>query len=137
MKVNWKFSRDPVLWLNLAAMFIMGISTWLVPLSDGQQALLNGFLLGVANVWAAFKVGDGQVAAIMGVFKAGLAVALGFGLRMSPEEQAVALGIVTTVLMVVTRSQVVSMIPGPLPPATVGPHPGRSTPTAPGFPRAG
>lgn len=108
-----KLTRDPVLILNLVAALIAGVSSFLFPLTDDQQAVLNALAFTILNVVAAFTVHDGQVAAITGLFKAMLAVGIGFGLHLSPEKQAIVMTVVAAVGAFWVRTQVGSKVPPP------------------------
>lgn len=114
------FKRDPALWMMLGATLIRLVSGFLFPLSVDQQSLLNAFVAAIVGVLVAFMVRhDGQVAAIGGLFAAALAVAIGFGLRMSPENQALVMSGVGLVVAAFARTQMGARVP----PVVTGPEP--------------
>lgn len=103
--------RDPVLFLNLVAALVAGVSDFIWPLTADQQAIINAAAFAIANVLASFMVHDGQLPAIMAGFKAILAVALGFGLKLSPDQQVVLMTLVGAVGALLVRPQVVAKVP--------------------------
>jgi hypothetical protein len=116
-----RISRDPVLLLNVVAAVIATLSAFVIHLTNDQQAVLNAVVFCAANVIAAFRVGDGQVAAIMGLMKGIVALGIGFGLHMTEEQQAVLMSLVAAAGMMWTRTQVKSPIPPA--PADIAPVP--------------
>lgn len=106
------FRRDPALWLSLLATAIRLAVGFGLPLTVDQQSLLNAVLAAVVGLVVAFTVRhDGQVAAILGFVGAAIALAIGFGLRLSPENQALIMSFVGTVLAAFTRTQVGTGVP--------------------------
>lgn len=106
------FRRDPALWLSLAATVIRLAVGFGLPLSVDQQALLNAALAAAVGLIVAFVVKhDGQVAAITGFIATAIALAIGFGLNLSPENQALIMSAVGTFLAAFTRTQVGSGVP--------------------------
>jgi hypothetical protein len=74
-------------------------------------AVLNAAATAVAGLIVALVVRkDGQVAAILGVAQALLALAIGFGLDLSAERQAVVMSVVGAVAAAFIRSQVVAPV---------------------------
>jgi hypothetical protein len=109
--MSLKFSRDPALWLTLFATVVRFGAAFIFHLTDGQQAVLNAAATAVAGLIVALVVRkDGQVAAILGVAQALLALAIGFGLDMSAERQAVVMSVVGAVAAAFIRSQVVAPV---------------------------
>lgn len=106
------FKRDPALWMTFAATVIRLVSGFLFPLTVDQQSLLNAFVAAIVGVLVAFMVRhDGQVAAIGGLVAAALAVAIGFGLRMSPENQALVMSGVGLAVAAFARTQMGAKVP--------------------------
>jgi hypothetical protein len=118
--MNRIFGREPAYWLALASGLIALVSAAVFPLTTDQQGLLNAgvaALLGVVTAWT--LKGEGLVAALVGFFKAAIAVGLAFGLSLSPDMQSTAMVVVELLLTgVLVRPNVVA----PVPPAiTAGP----------------
>lgn len=106
------FKRDPALILMLIATGVRLASAFWLDWSIGQQALVNAALAAVMGLIVAFTVKhDGQVAAINGFFAAGIALAIGFGLHVSPENQAIIMSFVGAALAAFTRTQVTAAVP--------------------------
>lgn len=106
-----KLSRDPAIYLSIFATVVRLVAAFWFDLSGDQQAVLNAAATAIAGLVIAFWVRrDGQVAALMGVAQALLALALGFGLDVSAEAQAVIMSFVGTVAAAFVRTQVVAPV---------------------------
>jgi hypothetical protein len=102
-----KLSRDPALYLTLIATVVRLSAAFFIHLTDGQQAVLNAAATAIAGLIVAFIVRrDGQVPAILGVAQALLALAVGFGLNVSAENQAVIMSFVGAAVAAFVRTQV-------------------------------
>lgn len=91
---SFRLARDPVVLMNLLAVLVMGLGRIFLHFGEEQQAWVDGASLALANFIAAMRVHDGQLPALVGVFKAILALAIGLGVHLSPNVQ---LGIMTLV----------------------------------------
>jgi hypothetical protein len=109
--MTWKFGRDPALYLTLVATAVRLAAAFFIDLSGEQQAVLNAAATAVAGLLVAVIVRhDGQVAAILGVAQALLALAVGFGLDLSAENQAVIMSFVGALAAAFIRTQVVAPV---------------------------
>lgn len=84
------FGREPALWIALISSLVMFVSAFFLPLSVDQQGVLNAVTVagfGLLTAWYA-KTG-GMSAAALGFIKAVLAVAVSFGINLSPDKQTV------------------------------------------------
>jgi len=109
MQLN--LSRDPALWLTLFATAVRLGAAFIFDLSGDQQAYLNAGATAIASLIVALWVRrDGQVAAILGVAQALLALAIGFGLDVSAEGQAVIMSFVGAVAAAFIRTQVTAPV---------------------------
>ncbi|GGN39377.1 hypothetical protein FHR83_006731 [Actinoplanes campanulatus] len=107
-----KISREPALYLTLFATLVRLLAAFWLDLSDGQQAVLNATATAVAGLIVAVWVRrDGQVAALLGVVQAVLALAVGFGADLSAESQAVIMSFVGTAAAMFVRTQVDAKTP--------------------------
>lgn len=105
MKFN--LSRDPAVWLSLFATAVRLGAAFLFHITDSQQAVLNAAATAIAGlVVALWVIKDGQVAALLGVAQALLALAIGFGLNVSAENQAVIMSVIGTAVAAFVRTQV-------------------------------
>lgn len=102
-----KLSRDPALWLFLVATAVRLFSAFVVDVSGDTQALVNAAATAVAAAVVAFVVRrDGQVAALLGVAQALLALAIGLGYDVSAENQALIMSFVGGLSAAFIRTQV-------------------------------
>lgn len=100
------FGREPALWLALISSVIMFVSAFFLPLTIDQQGVLNaasvaGF--GLLTAW--FAVKDGMSAAILGFIKAVLAVAVSFGIQLSPDKQSTIMVLASGITAMFIRTQ--------------------------------
>lgn len=109
--MSLKISRDPALWLTLFATAVRLAAAFLFDISGEQQAWLNAAATAIASLIVAVWVRrDGQVAALLGVAQALLALAIGFGLNVSAENQAVIMSFVGAIAAAFIRTQVVAPV---------------------------
>jgi hypothetical protein len=109
--MSFKFSRDPALWLTLVATAVRLASAFLIHLTVEQQAVVNAAATAIAALIVAVWVRhDGQVAAILGGAQAMLALAIGFGLHVSAENQAVIMSFVGAVAAAFSRTQMTAPV---------------------------
>lgn len=117
MKTTTIFGREPALWVALVAITVKLATAFGLDLSDGQQALINAGAAALTGLIVALTVHDGIGAGVLGLVQAGLALAVGFGLHWTPDQQAVALSLVSAVIAMWTRTQVTAKVPaGPAAP---------------------
>jgi hypothetical protein len=106
-----KLSRDPALYLTLFATAVRLAAAFWLDMTDGQQAVLNATATAVAGLAVAVWVRrDGQVAALLGVAQALLALAVGFGLDVSAEGQAVIMSFIGALAAAFVRTQVTAPV---------------------------
>lgn len=107
--MSFKLSRDPALYLFLVATAVKLFSAFVLHVSDNTQALVNAVAIAVAAaIVAAVVKHDGQVAAILGVAQALLALAVGFGLHLSADNQALVMTFLGALAAGFVRTQVVA-----------------------------
>jgi hypothetical protein len=83
------FGREPAWWAALFAVFLQMVSAFGLDLSVETQGLVNALVTAILGFVVAAAVSAEQaVPALVGVFKAGIAVALAFGLHLAPEAQS-------------------------------------------------
>jgi hypothetical protein len=106
-----KLGRDPALYLTLVATAVRLLAAFVIHLSDEQQAVLNAVATAVAGaIVAAIVNRDGQVPALLGVAQALLALAVGFGLHISAENQAIIMSFIGAITAAFVRTQVVAPV---------------------------
>jgi asparagine N-glycosylation enzyme membrane subunit Stt3 len=104
------FGRDPALWLALFAVVIKCVAAFWIDLGIEQQSALNATAAAVVGVATAIIVHDGISAAILGGVQAVLALAIGFGLRLDPDSQAIVMSLIATVVAMFERTQVTAPV---------------------------
>lgn len=110
------FGRDPVWYTNLFAALVMGLSTFILPLTADQQGGLNAVAITIAGAYTAWKVGDGQLSLVVNIFKAIVALAISFGLHYTPEQQMAVMAIVVALGSAFVRTQVIAPVQANTPP---------------------
>lgn len=112
------FGRDPVLIMAFISSAIAVLSSLLLHLSDTQQGVLNAAVVALFGFIAGGMLArDKAVPAIVGLIKAVIAVAIAFGLHMTPEVQGLVLTLVAAGAALLIRPQVTAAVPE----VTVGP----------------
>ena len=102
-----QFKREPALWLALFASAVQMFSAFILNLTIEQQGVLNAVAVAISALLTAVAVrSDQMVPAILGVIKAVLALALAFGLAMSPDNQAIVMTFATATVAMFVRTQV-------------------------------
>lgn len=105
-------SREPAVWMTLFATAVRFLAAFVIDLTDSQQAVLNAAASATAGLIVALWVRrDGQVAAILGFAQALLALAIGFGLSIDAEHQAVIMSLVGGLVAMFVRTQVTAKVP--------------------------
>jgi len=97
--------REPALWSALAGVAIKLIAAFWLNLSTNQQSLLNAIVLAGVGLIVARSTKDGQGAAILGFGQALLALAIGFGLGMSADNQATIMSGLGIIVAMFIRTQ--------------------------------
>lgn len=110
------FGREPALYISLAATAIRLLAAFVIDLSELQQATLNAVVAAAAGLAIAHIVHDGQVPAILGFVQALISLAIGFGLKIDPDGQAVIMSFVGTVTAMFVRTQVTAPVQPKTPP---------------------
>ena len=110
------FGREPALYITLAGTAIKLIAAFLIDLNSQQQSALNAIVAAAAGLLIAHMVKDGQVAAILGMVQALIALAIGFGLRIDADTQAVVMSFAATAAAMFTRTQVTAPVQPQTPP---------------------
>jgi hypothetical protein len=109
-KGSW-FGRDPA---TLVAQVVSAVVALLVllPLVMVLKAALSALVIAAGGVVIAFAVRrDGQLAAIIGVGKAGIALIVVLGVQWDPVYQALLLVAIEQVAMIFVRDRVEAKVP--------------------------
>ena len=109
--MSFRLSRDPALYLFLVATAVKLFSAFVMHVSDTTQTAVNALAVTIAAAIVAVVVKhDGQVAAILGVAQALIALAVGLGLKLSAENQALIMSFLGGLAAAFTRTQVVAPV---------------------------
>ncbi len=109
--MTFKPSRDPALYLFLVATTVRLFSAFILDVSTDTQALVNALATAIAGIVIAVVVRrDGQVPAILGGVQALLALAVGLGLDVSAENQALIMSFVGGLAAAFIRTQVTASV---------------------------
>ncbi len=105
------FGREPALWLALTAVLIKLVSAFWIDLSIEQQSSLNAIAAAVVGLLIAGIARDGLSAAALGFIQAGIALGIGFGLRIDPDQQALIMSAASAVAAMFVRTQATAPVP--------------------------
>ncbi|MBO0654223.1 hypothetical protein J1792_16020 [Streptomyces triculaminicus] len=105
------FKREPALWLALIAITVKVVSAFAIEVTDEQQTWINAAAAALVGLILAVVAHDGIGAAVLGAVQAVLALAVGFGLHWSAEQQAVVLAFATAIVGMFDRTQVTAPVP--------------------------
>lgn len=106
------FGREPALWSAFLTSAIAMFSALVLPLTEGQQAVLNALVAAILGLITAVVLKtDGISAAVLGLVKAALAVGIGFGWVLEPTTQAVVMTFAAAVTGMFIRTQEVAPEP--------------------------
>lgn len=111
------FGREPSVWLGLIAVAVQFFSAFVMEVSADTQTAVNAAAAGVVGLVVAFLVGDGIVAALIGLAQAALALGMNLGLDWGAERQAAYMALITVVAQAFVRTQVTAPVPAPPRPA--------------------
>lgn len=106
------FGREPALVMAFISSAIAVTSALIFPLTDEQQGVLNAVVVALFGfITAALLAHEKFVPALVGLIKAVIAVAIAFGLHMTPETQGLVLTLVAAAAALWYRPQVVASVP--------------------------
>jgi len=109
------FGREPALWLALIAVLVKVVAAFGVEVTAEQQTWINAVAAAAVGLILAVVAREGSIgAAVIGFVQAVLALAVGFGLDWSADQQAVVMSLIATAVAMFERSQTVPPV-GPLP----------------------
>lgn len=108
--MKWSAGREPALLATCVGILIKLIGSWL-DLSIDLQSLLNAATAATIGLIIAYTTRDGQSAAILGFAQAFIALAIGIGLRIDPDTQAMIMSAVALAIGMYERTQVTAPVP--------------------------
>lgn len=99
------WGREPALWLALISAIVMSSTAFGLELTGEMQGTINAASAALFGLLTAYFVArDGLQAAILGLAKAVLSLAMAFGLHWTPDRQSAAMVLVTTIVAMFVRS---------------------------------
>ena len=103
-----ELTGEPAIWATLIASGVQLAAAFWLPFSDGQVTLINAAVLAVAGVVVAFQIksidnGGAIKAALLGVAQAFMALAVGFGWHLQPEQNVAVMTFVGLVVAAFVR----------------------------------
>lgn len=105
------FGREPALILGLIAAAIQLFSAMILPLSDGQQGVLNAVAVAVIGFITAAAVSAEKAApAVLGLVQAVLACGLAFGWQLDAGMQGAIMAFATALVSAYVRTQVTAPV---------------------------
>jgi urea transporter len=107
------FGREPALWIALLGVALKLACAFWIDFSVDQQAVINAVIVAAFGCIVAFLTRDGQSAGILGFVQALIALSLGFGFKLTPENQAIIMSAVATTIAMFVRTQVLAPVPAP------------------------
>ena len=114
------FLRDAALWLGFIAIATQLGTALYAPFSVELQGSVNAAAVATAGLLTAvFAAADRVPPAVLGFIQAAMALALAFGLGLSPYVQSSIMTALTAAFAAYARTQIVSRVPSPAPPGMV------------------
>lgn len=99
------FGREPAVVAGALQAAILVFATLLFNLSDNQAGAVALVAIGVLDLYVAFATKDTLLGVAVGLVKATVAAALTFGYSVDPNTLALVVGVVTSLLGLVQRTQ--------------------------------
>lgn len=114
------FGREPALFLALLTAAVQVVSAFVIEVSADQMTWINAAAAAVVGLVIAVVAHDSLSAPILGAAQALLSLAVGFGLDLTVDQQAVLMGFVAVAVSMFVRQQVTAPVPAPVEPKIVG-----------------
>lgn len=105
------FGREPAAWLALVAVVVKLVSAFVIEVSPDQQTVINAVAAAAMGLFIAVLVHDGVIAAVLGLAQAAVALAVGFGLDWSVDQQALVMSFIALIVAGYERTQVTAPVP--------------------------
>ncbi len=104
-------AREPAILATLVGVIVKLVSAFIVDLNVAQQSLLNAAVAAFVGLIIAAATHDGISAALLGLVQAAIALAIGFGLHIDPDSQALIMSSIATIIGMYERTQVTAPEP--------------------------
>lgn len=113
MKSPLVLGREPAVWAAIVAVVVQFVSAFVVDVDADVQTGVNVAAAALLGLLVAWKVHDGQIAALIGFAQAALALGMNLGLDWSADKQAASMAFITVVAQAFVRTQVTAPVPAP------------------------
>lgn len=114
------FGREPALVLALVTVVVQTVSAFYVDVSATQMTVINAAAAAIVGLIIAIVAHDSLNAAVLGAVQAVVALAVGFGLDWTTDQQAVFMGLAGVLVSLFVRQQVTAPVPPPAEKQVVG-----------------
>ena len=104
------FGREPALWAGLINVAVYMLGADVFHLSMKHEAVVIAVAAAVLGFLVSLSTHDGVSAAILGLVKAVIALSLGYGLKVSPDTQALVLSVAATFSSMFVRTQATAKV---------------------------
>lgn len=104
------FGREIAWWVGLTAAGIQVLTSFGIDVSPEWQSIITAIVTSVLGLCVAFMVGDGIIAAALGVIQSAISLFVGLGLDWTAEKQATVMGSLALVAAYLTRQNVVAPV---------------------------
>lgn len=122
--MSFRLARDPAVLLTLFATALRALAAFGLNVTPEQQSWWNAAAAAIAGAAVAvFVKKDKQLPAILGVLSAVMALAVGYGLDWSAEQQMLVMSLAGGILAFWTRTQVDAPVPTTPPVVAVAARP--------------
>lgn len=105
------FGREPAQWMMLVNIVASFVFAFIVHVSTENQGLIMAVVFALTGVITAVSTHDGLSAAILGLAKATISLAVAYGVHWAPSQQAIVLSLVAIVTGMFVRTQVIAKVP--------------------------
>lgn len=107
------FGREPAAVLAFISILVKLASAYVFHASETQQATVNTVAACAVALLIAISAHDSVGAAVFNLAQAVIAAAVGFGLKLDADHQALWLSLVSVVIGLWSRTQVIAPVPKP------------------------
>ena len=106
------FGREPALVAGfIKAMLVLVTAFWVI-MTPEQIGLINGVVAAVLAVYVAYVTHQTLASGLLGLTDAAIALAVGYGAHLSPEQTGAVIAFVTIAIAMYNRTQVTPVAAG-------------------------
>lgn len=108
------FGREPAMWAAAIGSLVSLFSAYVLHLTTDQAGAVNGVVSLILGITVAVMTHDGLSAAILGLIKGLVIVALAWHLNISADNQAIIYTAASALVAMFVRTQVTAKVPPPI-----------------------